>query len=164
MDGWKVSYDGVRAKIFEGPCWAVVTYYRAYAGRDVPDSHQVESLHKDRPALDRLVAKYQYPASGSVKQFDFAYGRMASSVAYREALEPSSWADEFEQPDDGAYSDTEDAPGVEKVYRKVELVRLSSREVRDLYLDWARSRVLHEGEEPSLEFALHVLAELGGEV
>ena len=84
MDGWKVSYDGSSAKIHEGPCWAVVTYFRAYDGREVPDSHVVESLHLDRPALDRLIEKYQYPAPNSIKMYDFAYGRMAVGAAYRE--------------------------------------------------------------------------------
>jgi hypothetical protein len=165
MEGWKVSYDGVRAKIIEGPCWAVVTFYRAYGGRDVPDSHCVESLHRDRPVLDKLIVKYQYPAPGSIKQFDFAYGRMASAVAYREGYSPAG-ASEFEDEykSDFVYSDAEDVPGVEKVYRKVEVERLSAAEIRDLYIDWAQTRVLHEGDPASLDFALHVLAELGGEV
>jgi hypothetical protein len=164
-DGWKISYDGSRSKIIEGPCWAVVTYYRGYAGREVPESHVVESLHKDRPDLERLIAKYQYPAPGSIKQYDFAYGRMASAVSYRS--EPSSYSEapefEHDQADEYVPSDAEDEPGIEKVYRKVEVVRLSGDEVRDLYLDWARSRVVHEGDPVSLDFALHVLAELGGE-
>src|SRR5262249_591246 len=85
MDGWKVSREGGRLKIVEGPRWAVVTFFRAYGGREVPDSQIVESLHKDRPALEHLIVKYQYPAPGSLKQYDFAYGRMATAVAYREA-------------------------------------------------------------------------------
>jgi hypothetical protein len=165
MDGWKVSYDGIRAKIVTGPCWAVVTYFRAYDGREIPDSHVVESLHHDRPSLDRLTAKYQYPAPGSIKQYDFAYGRMMTAVAYREssafATVPSC---EEDQPPWLVFGDAEDQPGVEKVFRKVEVVRLTPDDVQDLYLDWARARILKEHESPSLEFALHVLAELGGEV
>jgi hypothetical protein len=164
MDGWKVSYDGCRVKMHEGTCWAVVTYYRAYGGRDVPDSHVVESLHKDRPDLERLMARYLYPARGSIKQYDFAYGRMASAVCYREGPTSGVLTEyDDEARGDAGYEDSEDTPGVEKVYRKVEIVRLSPQEVRDLYLDWARSRVLREGEPASLDFALHVLAELGGE-
>jgi hypothetical protein len=165
MDGWKVSYDGCRVKMHEGPCWAVVTYYRAYGGRDVPDSHVVESLHKDRPDLERLMARYLYPAPGSIKQYDFAYGRMASAVSYREC--PAAGVlTEYDDQARGEFDveDADDTPGVEKVYRKVEIVRLTSQEIRDLYLDWARSRILREGESPSLDFALHVLAELGGEI
>jgi hypothetical protein len=167
MDGWKVSYDGIRARVLHGPCWAVLTYFRAYGGRDVPDSFVIESLHKDRPNLERLIEKYQYPAPGSIKLYDFAYRRMASSVAYREAIaavvtQPVGYAD---SNDSGiCYEDAEEQPGVEKVYRKVDVIRLTDREMRDLYLDWARTRVLQEIESPSLDFALHVLADLGGEV
>jgi hypothetical protein len=165
MDGWKVSYDGIRAKIVSGPCWAVVTFFRAYDGREMPDSHVVESLHYDRPNLERLIAKYQYPAPGSIKQYDFAYGRMVCAVAYREspafATGPSY---EEEQTNEFVFGDAEDQPGMEKVFRKVEVVRLTKADVEDLYLDWARARVLKEHESPSLDFALHVLAELGGEV
>jgi hypothetical protein len=166
MDGWKVSYDGIRSKIVEGPCWAVVTYFRAYGGRDVPDSHLVESLSRERPSLDRLIEKYQYPAPGSIKQYDFAYGRLATAaVAYREGWYPGS-STEFADEQNGELisGDAEDLPGVEKVYRKVEVVRLTADEVHDLYLDWARTRVSRESDPASLDFALHVLAELGGEV
>jgi hypothetical protein len=165
MDGWKVSHDGVRAKILQGPCWAVVTYFRAYDGREVPESHVVESLHHDRPNLERLIAKYQYPAPGSTKQYDFAYHRMMAAAAYREspsfALVPSI---DDEQPMDYVFDDAEDQPGVEKIHRKVEIVRLTKADVEDLYLDWARTRILRESDSASLEFALHVLADLGGEV
>jgi hypothetical protein len=165
MDGWKVSYDGIRAKIVAGPCWAVVTYFRAYDGREIPDSHVVESLHHDRPSLDRLIAKYQYPAPGSIKQYDFAYGRMMCSVAYRESPAfATGLSYEEEQPNEFVFGDAEDQPGVEKVFRKVEVVRLTKDDVEDLYLDWARARILKEQESASLDFALHVLAELGGEV
>jgi hypothetical protein len=164
MDGWKVSYDGSRSKIVEGPCWAVVTYFRAYDGRDVPESYLVESLHRDRPSLDRLIEKYQYPAPGSVKQYDFAYGRIPCAVPYREdlafAYEPELGE---EHSNEFVYTDAEDQPGVEKVFRKVEVVRLTAADVQDLYLDWARTRVLKDADPASLEFALHVLAELGGE-
>jgi hypothetical protein len=165
MDGWKVSHDGIRAKIMEGAYWAVVTSFRAYSGREVPDSHVVESLHNDRPSLDRLIEKYQYPAPGSVKQYDFAYGRMACAVSYREGwlTEPATDAPETTN-NESVWCDAEDLPGVEKVYRKVEVIRLTAPEVQDLYLDWARTRVLKDGDPLSLEFALHVLAELGGEV
>ncbi len=137
MDGWKVSYDGVRAKIIEGPSWAVVTYYRAYGGRDVPDSHCVESLHRDRPAFDKLIAKYQYPAPGSIKQFDFAYGRMASAAAYREGLSPAGTSEfEDEYKSDFVYSDAEDMPGVEGVSEGRGRIPDGAAEVRDLYIDW----------------------------
>jgi hypothetical protein len=167
MDGWKVSYDGTRAKIFDGPCWAVVTYFRSYDGREVPESHIVESLHKDRPALDRVIEKFQYPAPGSIKLYDFAYGRMATGVAYREGWSSegsSDFTDEHDNEFVFSDSDTEDQPGVEKVYRKVDVVRLTAAEVQDLYVDWAHARVLRDGDPAALEFALHVLAELGGEI
>jgi hypothetical protein len=164
MDGWKVSYDGGRVKMHQGPCWAVVTFYRAYGGRDVPDSHVVESLHKDRPDLERLMAKYLFPAPGSIKQYDFAYGRMASAVSYREGPAAGTLTEyDDEIRGDVDFEDVDDMPGVETVYRKVEIVRLSTHEIRDLYLDWARTRVLREGDPASMDFALHVLAELGGE-
>jgi hypothetical protein len=165
MDGWKVSYDGSRARIVEGPCWAVVTFYRAYDGRAVPESHLVESLHRERPSLDRLLEKFQYPAPGSVKQYDFAYGRMACATLYREDppfANGPEWVDE--QTNEFVFTDTEDQPGVEKVFRKVEVVRLTAADVQDLYIDWARTRVLKESDSASLDFALHVLAELAGEV
>jgi hypothetical protein len=165
MDGWKVNQDVNRPKIIEGPCWAVITFFRSYDGREVPDSQVVESLHRDRPSLDRVIEKYQYPAPGSVKQYDFAYGRMACAARYRETWEPArEFASEDEEFSDFTFTDDEDQPGVEKVYRKVEVARLTPADVQDLYLDWARSRVLKEGDSPSLDFALHVLAELGGEV
>jgi hypothetical protein len=163
MDGWTVSRDGARTKIVQGPCWAVVTYFRAYGGREVPDSFVVESLHKDRPSLEQLIAKYQYPAPGSVKRYDFAYGRMACAVAYREAPSYGTISD-YEEGGADPFDSGEDVPGVESVYRKVDVIRLPAAEVKELYLDWARTRVVGEGEPLSLEFALHVLAELGGEV
>jgi hypothetical protein len=165
MDGWKVSYDGARAKMIHGPCWGVVTFFRSYDGREVPDSHIVESVHHDRPNLERLIEKYQYPAPGSVKQYDFAYGRMATAVAYRESpVYAVDLAIEDETQDEFVFCDLEDKPGMEKVFRKVEMVRLTKGDVEDLYLDWARTRILKETDDPSLEFALHVLAEIGGEV
>jgi hypothetical protein len=164
MDGWKVSYDGSRVKMHQGPCWAVVTFYRAYGGRDVPDSHVVESLHKDRPDLERLMAKYLFPAPGSIKQYDFAYGRMACAVSYRESPSAGTLTEyDDETRGDVDFEDADDVPGLEKVYRKVEIVRLTPHEIRDLYLDWARTRVLRDGDPASMDFALHVLAELGGE-
>jgi hypothetical protein len=165
MDGWKVSQNGGRLKIVQGPCWAVVTYWRAYDGREVPDSHVAESLHRDRPELERLIEKYQYPAPGSVKQYDFAYGRMACATPYRESWESGYAAEPAEEEyEEFVFPDAEDEPGVEKVFRKVDIVRVTAAVVQDLYLDWARARILNEGDPPSLEFALHVLAEYGGEV
>ena len=99
----------------------------------------VETLQHDRPSLDRLIAKYQYPAPGSIKQYDFAYGRMASAVAYREsptyAAVPSF---EDDPPHEFDFGGVEDQPGVERVYRKVEAVRLTTDDLEALYLDWAR--------------------------
>jgi hypothetical protein len=162
MDGWKVSLVGDRAKIITGPAWAVVTFYRSYDGKEVPEPRVVESLHRDRPNLEPLVDKFQFPAPGSVKQYDFAYGRMLSAVA---AGAGRSYDLDPHLDRDGGYDswDAEDLPGVEKVYRKVEVIRLTDAEIRELYLDWARSRVLKDPEAPGVEFALHVLAELGGE-
>ena len=57
----------------------------------------------------------------------------------------------------------DDPPGVEKVYRKLDVIRLTAAEVRELYLDWARNRVLHGTNEAENEFAWHILSELGGE-
>jgi hypothetical protein len=165
MDGWKVSREGGRLKMVEGPCWAVVTFFRAYGGREVPESQVVESLHKDRPALEHLIEKYHYPAPGSLKRYDFAYGRMATAVAYREAGSFAATVEpEDAEPEPFQSLDADDLPGVETVYRKVEVVRLPANEVKELYLDWARTRILREGDGQSLEFALHVLAELGGEI
>jgi hypothetical protein len=162
MDGWKVSNQGGQLKLVRGPCWAVVTFYRAYGGRDVPDSHVVESLHKDRPEFEHYVARYQYPAHGSIKLYDFAYGRMATTTAYREHWStPTEFVD---LSDDWLSGEEDDQPGLEKVYRKVEIVHLRAAELDELYVDWARGRVLHEGDPASLEFARHVLAELGGEI
>lgn len=165
MDGWKVSRDGGRLKIVDGPCWAVVTFFRAYGGREVPDTYVVESLHKDRPGLEHLIQKYQYPAPGSLKRYDFAFGRMATAAAYREGACYGSVQD-YDEDDLAGFQveDGEDVPGVETVYRKVDVIRLPAAEVKDLYLEWARTRILREGDGQSLDFALHVLAELGGEL
>jgi hypothetical protein len=164
MDGWKVSFDGTRSKIVQGPALAVITCYRTYDGREVPEARIVESLHRDKPNLDGLHHKYQFPAPGSVKQYDFAYGRMLTA-----APAGGGWSYDLD-PDlghepDAEYVpwDAEDLPGVEKVYRKVEVVRLTDDEIRDLYVDWARSCVSQETESPSVDFALHVLAELSAE-
>ncbi len=164
MDGWKVSFDGTRAKLVTGPCWAVVTYFRSYDGREVPDSRVVESLHHEQPRLDRLQEKYLYPAAGSVKQYDFAYHRMAACLPAR----PRWWLEAGGDNEDGLEEgyvacDARDLPGVEKVYRKVEVARLTTDELRELYLEWARTHVVKEAETPAMDFALHVLAELGGE-
>jgi hypothetical protein len=162
MDGWKVSYDGSRAKIVEGPCWAVVTFFRAYNGRELPESHVVESLHTHRPSFDHLLEKYQFPAPGSIKQYDFAYGRMVGAATYREDWSCAPRLD-YEDDQSEFVSSDDEQPGMESVYRKVDVIRLTADEVRDLYLDWARTRVAREADPLSLEFALHVLAELGGE-
>jgi hypothetical protein len=162
MDGWKVSLAADRAKIVKGPAWAVVTFYRTYDGKEAPEPRVVESLHRDRPNLEPLVDKYQFPAPGSVKQYDFAYGRMLSGVS---AGATRSYGLDPRSERDGGYAswDAEDLPGVERVYRKVEAVRLTDAEIRELYVDWARGRVLKDPETPGVDFALHVLAELGGE-
>ena len=163
MDGWKVSFDGSRAKIVEGPAWAVITYFRAYDGREVPDSRLVRSLHHDRPTLDRLIERYQYPAPGSVQQFDFAYGRMGLAVSDRPAPSREPEPEGSALDTQIIWPDADDLPGVEKVYRKVEIERLSAEDIRELYVDWARHRVVKDCESPETDFALHVLAELGGE-